>query len=286
MFSPKKEKGKETYMKKTILIVMTVLAALVLAVSCSGSPKTQKKDSYTVTFDLKGGKCVGLDTNQTVEAGDTIDEPNAYIPTAPDDKYYRFDYWAKADGTEYNFSTTVTSDITLYAKYKDRYKVGEKDSPSGGYTFYENKNYVQDSSDPDKNWKYLEVSSKDYCDNSPTDTTFEWGSKEYIETSTAVNSGSSNTEKMSKLTSSVAKNIWNQTGDGGKTDWYIPSKDELALIFKEVAAKGNGSFSGYYWSSSAKDNDSAWNLSTNESASGEHSASRDTKCHIRLIRKF
>jgi hypothetical protein len=272
-------------MKKTIFISIMVIAALVLSVSCSNSGKTPKNDSYTVTFDLRGGKCEGLDTKQTVKAGDTVDEP-VFVPTASDDKYYRFDYWAKADGTEYNFSTTVTSDITLHAKYKERYKVGEKDSPSGGYTFYENKNYVQGSTDPDKNWKYLEVSSKDYWENSTKDTTFEWGSKESIETSTAINSGSSNTEKMSKLTNSVAKNIWNKTRDGGKTDWYIPSKDELALIFKEVAAKGNGNFSGYYWSSSANGNDSAWNLSSAEGGSGEHSDSRDAKCHIRLIRKF
>ena len=284
MVSPKKEKGKETYMKKTILIVMTVLVALVLAVSCSGSPKTQKKDSYTVTFKLKGCTCPEFEGEKKVQvkAGETVEEPISSTFTPNEPKYYKFAGWTK-EGKQYDFNTPVNSDITLETYLEPLYSIGGR-GEAYGLVFYENPNYNANSTD--NNWKYLEVTAKDYGD-SITGTEFAWGTKGVsVGTSTAINSGSTNTEKMSELTSSVAKNIWNKTGDGGKTDWYIPSKDELALIFKEVAAKGNGNFSGYYWSSSAKDNDSAWNLSTNESASGEHSASRDTKCHIRLIRKF
>ena len=260
-----------------------VIAALVLSVSCSNSGKTPKKDSYTVTFKLKGCTCPEYEGEKKVQvkAGETVEEPISSTFTPDEPKYYKFAGWRK-DGKQYDFNTPVNSDITLETYLDPLYSIGGR-GEAYGLVFYENPNYDPKSSD--NNWKYLEVTDSDYGD-SMTGTEFAWGTKGVsVETSTVVNSGSSNTEKMSKLESSVAKDIWGKTLVGDKKDWYIPSKDELALIFKEVAAKGNGNFSGYYWSSSANGNDSAWNLSSAEGAS-EHSDSRDAKCHIRLVRKF
>jgi len=69
-------------------------------------------NTYTVTFDSQGGSYVG---SQTVEHGGKVSRP-----TAPTKTGYTFAGWYKESGciNAWNFATdTVTSDITLYAKW-------------------------------------------------------------------------------------------------------------------------------------------------------------------------
>ncbi len=65
--------------------------------------------TYTVTFDANGGTPVPA--AQTVEAGNTATEP-----TAPSKDDYDFDGWYNGD-TKYVFSTAVSADLTLKAKW-------------------------------------------------------------------------------------------------------------------------------------------------------------------------
>lgn len=68
-------------------------------------------DTFTVTFDSDGGSAVA---SQAVTAGGTATQPEA--PTKTD---YTFGGWySDAElTTAYDFSTPVTADITLYAKW-------------------------------------------------------------------------------------------------------------------------------------------------------------------------
>jgi len=50
----------------------------------------------------------------------------------------------------------------------------------------------------------------------------------------------------------------------GHSDWYLPARDELNVLYTNRAAIGgfntSGSYpTGYYWSSSEYDNSGAWN---------------------------
>ncbi|MDR2178157.1 MAG: DUF1566 domain-containing protein [Treponema sp.] len=47
---------------------------------------------------------------------------------------------------------------------------------------------------------------------------------------------------------------------GGYDDWFLPSIDELDLMFKNLRAKGLGEFgkASWYWSSSGHPGSNAW----------------------------
>ena len=75
------------------------------------------RNVYTVIFNANGGSLKD-DTSQKVKYGETPAEP-----TPPEKEGYNFGYWytSKDNGVtedvSYNFSTTVTNDVTLYAMW-------------------------------------------------------------------------------------------------------------------------------------------------------------------------
>ena len=283
-------------MKRALIVLVLALVALCLVVGCNKEPKA--KAQFVVTFDYNGGTFREASKNtETVGEGETVSEP----VFSPSKKYYKFAGWTKKDSSAlFDFENEkITSNITLYAKYEALYTVGGK-GPNGGYIIYENPNYDEKSTT--NNWKYLEVAEKDFDVSSAsggsvtTTTKFAWGSSGTVETATTVGSGSKNTENMSKQGSAVAKEVWGKTYTGGTTDWFIPSKEELELIYKVLKAKGI-SLEGTYWSSSAVDADKAYAVAFSagsEDAAAAASATvgsatakaRTDQYKVRLVRAF
>ena len=80
------------------------------------------KESYTVTFNTNGGS--------EIEPVAVVDGGRLAKPKDPTRQGYTFKGWHKEDGTEWDFEKdTVTSDITLYAKW-------EAKDPEQGLTHY------------------------------------------------------------------------------------------------------------------------------------------------------
>ncbi len=105
---------------RKILGLITVLLLGFVLVACG-------KDTFTVTFDSNGGSAVQA---VTAEDGSTIDEP-----TAPTRAGFTFDGWFKESAltNAWDFDVdTVTSDITLYAKWT---AVGPTDQQSVDATY-------------------------------------------------------------------------------------------------------------------------------------------------------
>ncbi|MBQ7373096.1 MAG: InlB B-repeat-containing protein [Clostridia bacterium] len=73
--------------------------------------KETEKQTYTVTFDSRGGSLV---SEQTVEYGKTALEPNS--PSKDD---YVFDGWL-LNGKKFNFDTLITKDINLVASWVEK----------------------------------------------------------------------------------------------------------------------------------------------------------------------
>lgn len=66
---------------------------------------------HTVTFNANGG--TGAPDAETVKDGAAASDPS----TVPTRSGYTFEGWYLSDGTLYDFSTPVTADVVLYAKW-------------------------------------------------------------------------------------------------------------------------------------------------------------------------
>jgi TolB-like protein len=132
------------------------------------------------------------------------------------------------------------------------YKVGDY-GPAGGWIFYDKGRVIN-------GWRYMEAAPVE------AEFTAQWGAyqKTVGGTGTAVGTGKRNTELI------VA--FLKRTGESGRTaqycdelvmdgwdDWFLPSKDELDLMYKNLKAKGLGDFGDAWYRSSSEYSDTiAW----------------------------
>ena len=190
-------------MKKTLTVLIMVLLAAMLIISCDNSTNEPKKEdssttptetpttpttpaeptpsTYMVTFRLGESSSTGSAFDaQEIVGGEKAQKP-ATNPIATD-KYKTFDFWSADNGaTEFKFDeTAITKDIVLQAVYRD-YEVGDT-GPAGGIIFYDvdadnnietvdkagaRKKNLDGLTSSECDWRYLEVSPSDlsYTDN-------------------------------------------------------------------------------------------------------------------------
>ena len=163
-------------MKKTLTVLMIVLLAAMLFVSCDNNSSEPKKEdspttsTYTVTFDVNGG--TGTVADKTTGTDGKVSEPE----TAPKRTNAVFLYWSKDKSTEFNFDTALTEDTTLYAVWKTEFEVGDT-GPAGGKIFYvadtkQSSDYVDSTgSTQTYTWKYLEAAPSDITITEEGETT-------------------------------------------------------------------------------------------------------------------
>lgn len=124
----------------------------------------------------------------------------------------------------------------------------------------------------------------------PKDQGFTWwGDRAYLTTGatgTAVGTGSTNTMQIIAVQGTqytyAALLCANYTGRG-YDDWFLPSKDELFLLYQQKSVVG-GFIRGSYWSSSEFDHSLAWHkYFYNDLAAVSH---KDRFNGVRAIRAF
>jgi uncharacterized repeat protein (TIGR02543 family) len=122
--------------------------------------------------------------------------------------------------------------------------------PGGGKIFYYNPaGFTVQMADPAQNYTahYLEAAPNDMA------TTLTWGSSSYTSTnSTAegIGEGRKNTALILATDANApAAKACADAVYGGKTDWFLPSKDELNQLYVNRTSVGNMG-TVYYWSSS------------------------------------
>ena len=120
---------KHTFsMIKFSLFFFSVLFLAFLSFSCSDDSDNSDPEpvKYTVTFNTNGGSAI---SSQIVESGKTVAEPTAPIK---DSSIFAGWYSDSALTTKFSFSTKITADTTLYAKWTE--------IPSGSFAVIFNSN--------------------------------------------------------------------------------------------------------------------------------------------------
>ncbi len=186
-------------------------------------------DGATATFIT--GTTSGSGTSQTV----TLNFPKNESTAA--NKVYTVK--ASLDGgTTWAAQTAAVTVSKVYS--------GET-GPAGGLVFY-------DAGDYSRGWRYLEAA--------PAAEEFEatWGpqspGENVIGTQTGVGTGKQNTQLIVAALDSAgetgrAAQLCVSLNVNGYTDWFLPSKDELSLMYGNLKVNGLGEFTGgNYWSSS------------------------------------
>ncbi len=153
--------------------------------------------------------------------------------------------------------------------------------PAGGYIFYD-KGYYSDG------WRYLEAA--------PVSTEWtlkQWGSYGTLigGTGTGIGTGQSNTTIIvtwlnSHSETDKAAQLCNDLTEGGYSDWFLPSKYELNLMYTNLKVYGVGGFADNkgYWSSSEGGATSAWYQWFNNGF--QYDATKYNIYRVRAVRVF
>lgn len=165
--------------------------------------------------------------------------------------------WTPTAAGNYNVTVEV-SDGALFDTQSYTITVADSGTcdigPAGGCIFYD-KGYYSDG------WRYLEAApvSTEWTDK-------EWGPDATLigGTETGIGTGQSNTIIIVTWLNSHgetdrAAQVCDALVYGGYSDWFLPSKDELNLMYENLYLKGFGGFTDHsFWSSSEYDATYAW----------------------------
>jgi|WetSurMetagenome_2_1015567.scaffolds.fasta_scaffold01988_9 hypothetical protein len=113
-------------------------------------------------------------------------------------------------------------------------------------------------------------------------------------TGTAKGTGQANTAAIVNgcATAGIAARLCDQLNLNGFDDWYLPSKDELDLIYDNLKVTGKSDFSNFlYWSSSQVDASNVWTQNFWDDspffeAGGQYVVGKTGDIPVRAIRKF
>ena len=162
------------------------------------------------------------------------------------------------------------------------YRVGDT-GPAGGLIFYENPNYGGDG------WRYLEAAPFDQSEGA------KWGCFRNAiagARGTSVGSGRQNTADMLAACAEPgsAARLCADLSVNGVRGWFLPSEAELDLMYRNLKAKGLGSFRDAgasdnfnYWTSSQQSADMAAHIDFADDGR-HHGDDKDFPRRVRAIR--
>ncbi len=133
-------------------------------------------------------------------------------------------------------------------------------------------------------WRYLEAAPNDQS------TGIEWGcnTTSIPGTQLAVGSGKSNTSLIvaSCNQASFAAKLCDNLTFGGQSDWFLPSRDEINLMYQNLYLDGRGNFSSFfrYWSSTEYGANLAWPFSTASLTGSDYL--KTNKYPVRAVRAY
>jgi hypothetical protein len=159
------------------------------------------------------------------------------------------------------------------------YKIGDT-GPAGGIVFYDKFNSTG-------GWRYLEIAPKE------TEQNLGWGNFHFDGCTTEIGSGLKNTQLIVNQGGNMltAARFCFDLEYGSYDDWYLPSRDELSLMYENLKLKNLGDFTdGKYWSSYYQFLGSYWGAWLQDFVDGKQESGyfigETTPLRVRAIRRF
>jgi DUF1680 family protein len=224
------------------------------------------KAEFTPTFDATffGGAVVLTGQAKSISMPRAESAPIKLIP---------YHLWANRGAGE----------MTVWLSKED-YVTGDI-GPAGGIIFYVNKNYANDG------WRYLEAAPRDQSAGA------KWGSFRIPISGAygaAIGTGRQNTLdiKASCNTLGIAADLALNYSLNGFKDWFLPSDEELAVMYVNLKASGLVDFDANvpdnfdYWSSTQVTTDMARHRDFADDGLRSHYDDKDYPRRVRAIRAF
>ena len=222
---------------------LTTLRAIAVKTGWNNSPVLTAL--YTITHSIT---CTGFINGSITPSVTSAAAGTQITLTVTPDKYYHL----KSGTLKYNGDTAIDETtfkftmpafaVTISAGFKP-YELGER-GPAGGWIFY-------DQGNTSGGWRFLEC-GPDYVAGA------DWGGygRSVGRTGIAIGKGKDNTARIIAkfatlgLPPRAVQRCVSYRG-GGYTDWFLPDKEELNMVYANLKLRGIGDFgTDTYWSSS------------------------------------
>jgi len=238
--------------------------------------------------DVEGGRALNL-----------LLDPNVQLKPSTDAKLDESAALIRAQATSITNPSQTAKLVTLvpYHAWANRgagemtvwlstagYTVGDI-GPAGGFIFYENPNFAADG------WRYLEAAPFDQSAGA------KWGCFRRAiagARGTAIGTGKQNTADMLRACNEAgaAASLCASLDVSGARGWFLPSRDELALMYRNLEAAGIGDFRDAgvadnftYWTSSQQSADMANHIDFADNGR-QHYDDKDFPRRVRAIRQI
>lgn len=228
-------------------------------------------NAVDVSFDIGFGDKPQIDLITVTRGNPYGSLPKIYASDRPG---YEFKGWytgpdGSGDLVMSDTIVTIAENHTLYAGWDVAYYIG----PSGGYVFYDKGLYSD-------GWRYLEAAPGDWSTEAFRFGYYRAGNNEsnkVVGTESGIGKGEDNTKALVETMGSTAYIFPESNGTTARyaakfcadlvitmdgvlyDDWFLPSKDELDLMYRKLFYQGfEGIIRGPLWSSTEYDNEKAW----------------------------
>ena len=256
--------------------------------------------TYTVTYNANGADSRSTPDDQTKTEGTDLTLADNTDGLARDGvKFAGWNTASDGTGTSYAEGATYSTDanLTLYAEWAD-YEIGDP-GPAGGLIFFDD----EDDNSDDYGFRYLEAA--------PDSTEWSvWETKDWGGWGTDINGNDStvapelngigdgasntaaivaefgNTEPYQGKSDYAAK-LADDLEHNDYSDWFLPSRDELALMYQNLYRQGLGRFlANFYWSSSEYSSDYAWYQIFSSDFHQPYITYKEVNYGVRAVRAF
>ena len=240
-------------MKKSLVILLVALVALVLLASCKNSPDTTKKGytgkEYTIGQAGPGGGIVFYDVDADNDSGNKDGLKS-------DDCGWR--YLEAASKNAAGNGSTVTFVFGYYRTDDGNAVIGTAPEPNNGEKIGKGEENTA---------TILEKLGKGGCKDKEDGT------------------GTGRDFSAASIINSINENLTD--GFGRMTDWFLPSKEEAVAMFKasETITSLDLGDSFYWTSTEASSNTTTTAVAVNK-ADGAQNKAKSTDCSVRPVRRF